>query len=72
MEQFEDILWSWGRLGKGDVELWDCLQKQVKRRIIILKPRQIAFFYHSISSSSHAMEEILTLLEEKFMSFRLD
>ena len=26
LEQFEDIVWSWGRLGKGDGELWMCLQ----------------------------------------------
>lgn len=26
LEQFEDIVWSWGRLGKGDEELWTCLQ----------------------------------------------
>jgi hypothetical protein len=22
LEQFEDIIWSWGRLGKGDKEVW--------------------------------------------------
>ena len=27
LEQFEDIVWSWGRIGKGDKETWECLEK---------------------------------------------
>lgn len=62
LEQFEDIMWSWGRLGKGDFELWHCLQAEVSRRIEFLKPRQISFIYNSISSSAHADDTVLALL----------
>lgn len=54
LEQFEDIVWSWGRIGKGDKELWECLEKEIVRRVSQFKPRQLSFMYYSICSTTHS------------------
>ena len=54
IEQFEDIIWSWGRAKKGDQDMWDVIQKQVSKFIEVLKPRQIAFFYYSLCCSEYS------------------
>jgi hypothetical protein len=55
LEQFEDIVWSWGRSGKGDRELWKVLEEEINKKYInLLKPRQIAFFYFSLCSTEYS------------------
>jgi len=63
LEQFEDIIWSWGRLGKGDSELWQCLEKEINKHINQLNKRQLSFIYYSVCSTDKSTLQLLTRLE---------
>lgn len=68
LEQFQDIVWSWGRAGKGDRDMWGVLQAQINNKFInLLKPRQLAFFYFSLCCSQYTSAETIINLEKKFM-----
>jgi hypothetical protein len=72
LEQFEDIVWSWGRVGKGDQEVWECIEKELLRHLQSLKPRQLAFSYYSLCSTAHASPEVLKAIEERFIQLPLE
>lgn len=62
------MVWSWGRAGKGDKELWDVLEEQINKKYInLLKPRQLAFMYYSLCSSQYTSPETITALQNKFI-----